>query len=86
MAIKATFNTQYGFEQTDAYIKINNFNGNRDEVNFDVLVFASEQARINGKTFMEQHFHKVPYSDGMSIASLYTYLKSLSEFIDPIDA
>lgn len=86
MAIIANYETEYGFTQPNAYTKINNFSGNKEVVNFDTLTYVDEQARILGKTFIGQHYHSVPYSDGMSIAMLYAHLKTLPEFPNAVDA
>jgi len=85
MAIQADLPTVYGFIQTNAYIKINNFNGNKDFINFDVLIYASEQSRLDGATHLEQLHFQVPYTDGAGIAGLYAYLKTQEPFLNAVD-
>ena len=74
-----------GLTIANAYVKIGNFNGNKDNVRFDIEVFVNSQARLAGKQPIGLFMFEIPYQDSMSIASLYTYLKTLPEFANAID-
>ena len=85
MAIQASIETNYGFTSLEAYAKINSFSGNKDLLFFDVFVYMSADARTADKPFLAQKSYELPYVDGMSISSLYDYLKTLPEYINPLD-
>jgi hypothetical protein len=86
MAIIVSIETNYGFTQDGAYVKVNTFNGNKDKLDFDVLIYVSQAARESGKAFIEQKFYTLPYTNGTGISTLYDYLKTLPEYINPVDA
>lgn len=86
MALQVTFNdNEKGLSLTGAYAKVENFRGDKDEVSFQVAVYVNEQARLDGKVGISSHVFTVPYVDGMSIQTLYDYLKTLPEFAGAID-
>lgn len=86
MALQFNFtNDNSGLTITNAYAKLGNFHGDKTNVRFDVEIFVSSEARLDNKQPISHLTFNVPYSDGMSIASLYTYMKTLPEFSQAID-
>lgn len=90
MAIKLPFETGFGINLQDAYVKIENTNGNSVEQQLLIFVYASETARFNGKSPID----KMSYTFSCSveegspnfIKQGYDYLKTLPEFAEAIDA
>lgn len=87
MAIIHNFsNVQTGLTITNAYTKISRFQGDKLNVRFDVETYVSSQSRLDGKSAISHQSYEIPYGNGFSITSLYTYLKTLAEFSGAIDA
>lgn len=86
MALQISYTSQqFDITVPTAYAKIEQFNGNATFVNFLVYIFASQQARLDNKREIGTFNFQVPYTDGMSISAIYTYMKTLSEFSGAID-
>lgn len=86
MAIQTTFTTEaFGITAPAAYIKIDNFRGNINEVHFQALVYADATARANGKNPIDGVAFTMPYQDGMTYALVYGYLKTLPGFETAVD-
>jgi hypothetical protein len=76
MALQKTI-TFKGITVTDAYIKIQTFNGNKELLKFDVATYSrAGQQALTVSTF------EISYAiDGANpIAQAYAYLKTLPEF------
>jgi hypothetical protein len=86
MAIKSNFTaTSIGFTAPEAYIKIDTFYGNINQVTFNVLVYANETARMEGKSHIDGFNFTVPYTDGMTYNAVYSYLKTLPGMENAVD-
>lgn len=86
MAIRKSYTTDsFGVTAPEAYIKIDNFRGNIDEVHFQALIYANETARINGKQPIDGFNFVMPYQDGMTYNLVYTHLKTLPGFENAVD-
>lgn len=86
MAIKQSYTTDaFGVTAPDAYIKVDNFRGNINEVHFQALIYANETARVTGKQPIDGFNFVMPYSDGMTYNLVYTYLKTLPGFENAVD-
>ena len=85
MALQCNYTTRFGFVQTDAYIKIATFDGDKTKIDLVVAIYASQAARDSGADVLETKPYRIPYSDGLSIAALYTHLKTKPEFGGAMD-
>lgn len=85
MALQVTKEFPQGFTAPNAYLKITTFRGDNTMVHFDCGIFYDEAARNSNKQALDYYNFDIPYQDGMSISSLYTYLKTLPEFANAID-
>jgi hypothetical protein len=76
---------QFGINAENAYLKIETFNGNINEVNFYASIYATAQARFEGKNPIGSFNFTIPYQDGMTYSSVYNYVKTLPEFVNSLD-
>ena len=83
MALKivATNNTN-GQQETQAYARITNFFGTKDQIQVQVEVHATEQARQQGWPSVAQHAHYINMEDlkGDLIPAIYSVLKTLTPY------
>jgi hypothetical protein len=86
MALQISYtSTKFDITVPTAYAKIEQFSGNAQTVNFVVYIFASQEARLSNKQIIGSFDFNIPYSDGMSISAIYTYMKTLTKFSSAID-
>jgi hypothetical protein len=80
--------TQFGVPAPQAYAKITNFHGNKDQIQVQVAVYYDQLAKENNKTVVLQHAHYIPTSDliGDIIPAIYGVLKTLPEYEGAVDA
>jgi hypothetical protein len=79
------YSEDLGMNIPSSYAKIDAFSGNATSVSFTVYFYTSQQARIDGKRTVGVFNFTIPYSDGMSIGGIYTYMKTLAEFAGAVD-
>ena len=83
MALKITaINNTNGQQETQAYARITNFFGTKDQIQVQVEVHATEQARQAGWPSVAQHAHYVNMEDlkGDLIPAIYSVLKTLTPY------
>lgn len=76
---------EYGVTAPVAYAKIDNFRGTISIVYFNVYIYSTQVARSEGKQPIGYFEFSVPYSDNMTYANVYSYLKTLSGFENAVD-
>jgi hypothetical protein len=89
MALKLNLeSTQFGIPAPQAYAKITNFHGNKNQIQVQVDVFYDQSARENNMAVVLQHAHYIAMSDltGDIIPAIYGVLKTLPEYEGAIDA
>lgn len=83
MALKLNLpTTQFGVPAPEAYARITNFFGTKDQLQVQVAVHYSEDARqANASTVME-HAHYINMEDlkGDLIPAIYAVLKTFSQY------
>lgn len=86
MALKLNLDqSNVGVPFSDAYARIINFHGNKDIINYMVLIYATEGARqINAKEVNMQGFQCV-MPQGPILEGLYADLKTRSGFENATD-
>lgn len=83
MALKITaINNTNGQPETQAYARITNFFGTKDQIQVQVEVHATEQARQAGWPSVAQHAHYINMEDlqGDLIPAIYGVLKTLTPY------
>lgn len=81
LVISAVNNTN-GQTEPAAYARITNFFGTKDQVQVQVEVHATEQARQQGWPSVAQHAHYINMEDlqGDLIPAIYAVLKTLTPY------
>ena len=81
LRITATNNTN-GQQETQAYARITNFFGTKDQIQVQVEVHATEEARRAGWPSVAQHAHYINMEDlqGDLIPAIYNVLKTLTPY------
>jgi len=86
MALTKQIETSQGILLENAYIKIIEQSGNKENINIRVGIFKDMDASRNGKEFLEQKLYNfVPTLDENFIKQGYEYLKTLDEYVDATD-
>jgi hypothetical protein len=88
MALKITaINNTNGQTETQAYARITNFFGTKDQLQVQVEVHATEEARKSGWPSVAQHAHYINMEDlkGDLIPAIYNSLKMLSQYAGATD-
>ena len=88
MALKITaINSTNGQPETQAYARITNFFGTKDQIQVQVEVHATEQARQAGWPSVAQHAHYINMEDlsGDLIPAIYSVLKTLTPYAGATD-
>ena len=86
MALKLSINTSnVGVPFAEAYARITNIYGNKDQVQYQVSVSANADARQANAQEVAQHAFYCPTPTGNLMASLYADLKTQAGFENAID-
>ena len=81
LLITATNNTN-GQQEAQAYARITNFIGTKDQIQVQVEIHATEQARQAGWPSIQQQAHYINMSDlqGDLIPAMYNVLKTFTQY------
>jgi hypothetical protein len=89
MALQKTITLTNGLTATNAYVRIDTISGYKGELNISVNSYASQDAFVGGKGYLEQKLYNfIPsVADGSTnfIKQGYEYLKTLDEYKDATD-
>jgi hypothetical protein len=88
MALKiSAVNSTNGQSETQAYARITNFFGTKDQVQVQVEIHATEEARKAGWPSIQQQAHYVNMEDiqGDFIPALYNVLKTFTQYAGATD-
>jgi hypothetical protein len=83
MALKITaINPTTGQPTSVAYARITNFYGTKDQIQVQVAIHASADARQNNMQTIKENAHYIGIADlhGDLIPAIYTSLKTLTEY------
>jgi hypothetical protein len=83
MALKITAtNSTNGQSETMAYARITNFFGTKDQVQVQVEIHATEEARRSGWPSIQQQAHYINMEDlsGNLIPAMYGVLKTFTQY------
>ncbi len=83
MALKLNLpTTQFGVPAPQAYAKITNFFGNKDQIQVQVAVYYDENARAENRSTVMENAHYINVEDlkGDLVPAIYAVLKTFSQY------
>ena len=87
MALKLAVQTQFGVPAPQAYARITNFFGTKDQIQVQVEIHATEEARKAGWPSIQQQAHYINMEDlsGDLIPAIYGVLKTFTQYAGATD-
>ena len=88
MALKLSVETQFGAPAPDAYARITNFFGTKDQIQVQVAIYYDEAARQGNLATVKEEAHYIALEDlkGDLIPAIYEVLKTFSQYEGAVDA
>ena len=88
MALKLAVNTQFGVPAPDAYARITNFYGTKDQLQVQVAIYFNEEARQGNLSTVKENAHYIAMEDlkGDLIPAIYEVLKTMADYQGAVDA
>ena len=89
MALKLNIEkTQFGFPAPEAYARITNFFGTKDQIQVQVAIHFNEDARQGNMATVKENAHYIAIEDlkGDLIPAIYEVLKTFSDYAGSEDA
>ena len=89
MALKlALTQTQFGVPAPEAYARITNFFGTKDQIQVQVAIYFNEEARQGNMATVKENAHYIAIEDlkGDLIPAIYEVLKTFSDYAGSTDA
>jgi hypothetical protein len=83
MALKLNLaSTQFGVPAPQAYARITNFFGTKDNIQVQVAIYFNEEARQGNMATVKENAHYIAIEDlkGDLIPAIYGVLKTLSQY------
>ena len=82
MALKLAVETQFGIPAPEAYARITNFYGTKDQIQVQVGIYFNEAARHGTFSTVKENAHYIAMEDlkGDLIPAIYEVLKTLSDY------
>lgn len=83
MALKlALTQTQFGVPAPEAYARITNFFGTKDQIQVQVAIYFNEDARQGNMATVKENAHYIAIEDlkGDLIPAIYEVLKTFTEY------
>ena len=79
--------TQFGVPAPQAYARITNFFGTKDQIQVQVAVYYNEAARQSNMATVKENAHYIAVEDleGDIIPAIYEVLKTLSDYKNAVD-
>jgi hypothetical protein len=88
MALKLNLaSTQFGVPAPQAYARITNFFGTKDQIQVQVAIYYNEAARQSNMATVKENAHYIAVEDleGDIIPAIYEVLKTLSDYKNAVD-
>ena len=88
MALKLNLaSTQFGVPAPQAYARITNFFGTKDQIQVQVAIYYNEAARHSNMATVKENAHYIAVEDleGDIIPAIYEVLKTLSDYSGAVD-
>ena len=88
MALKLSVETQFGALAPDAYARITNFFGTKDQIQVQVAIYYNEEARHGNMATVKENAHYIAIEDleGDLIPAIYGVLKTFTDYENAVDA
>ena len=90
MALKLAVATQFGVPAPEAYARITNFYGTKDQIQVQVAIYFNEDARHGNMSTVKENAHYIAIEDingkGDLIPAIYEVLKTMADYKDAVDA
>ena len=90
MALKLSVPTQFGVPAPEAYARITNFYGTKDQIQVQVAIYYNEEARHGNLSTVKENAHYIAIADlpeGMAfIPAIYEVLKTMADYQGAVDA
>ena len=89
MALKLSLaTTQFGVPAPQAYARITNFFGTKDQIQVQVAVYYNEEARHSNMATVREDAHYIAIESlkGDIIPAIYEVLKTFSDYAGAVDA
>lgn len=89
MALKLNLqSTQFGVPAPEAYARITNFFGSKDQIQVQVAIYFNEDARQANMATVKENAHYIAIEDlkGDIIPAIYEVLKTFSDYEGAVDA
>ena len=90
MALKLAVQTQFGVPAPEAYARITNFFGTKDQIQVQVAIYYNEEARQGNMATVKENAHYIGLADlpeGKAfIPAIYEVLKTFSDYAGAVDA
>jgi len=88
MALKLSVATQFGAPAPDAYARITNFYGTKDQLQVQVAIYYNEDARHQNMSTVKENAHYIAMEDlkGDLIPAIYEVLKTMADYQGAVDA
>ena len=82
MALKLAVQTQFGVPAPEAYARITNFFGTKDQIQVQVAIYYNEDARHSNMATVLEHAHYIAIEDlkGDLIPAIYEVLKTFTQY------
>ena len=80
--------TQFGVPAPQAYAKITNFFGTKDQIQVQVAIYFNEEARQNNMATVKENAHYIAIESlkGDLIPAIYEVLKTFTDYAGAVDA
>jgi len=90
MALKLAVATQFGVPAPEAYARITNFYGTKDQIQVQVAIYFNEDARHGNMSTVKENAHYIAIEDingkGDLIPAIYEVLKTMADYQGAVDA
>lgn len=88
MALRLSVATQFGVPAEEAYAKITNFYGTKDQLQVQVAIYYNEEARHGNLSTVKENAHYIAMEDlkGDLIPAIYEVLKTMADYQGAVDA
>lgn len=82
MALKLAVATQFGVPAPEAYAKITNFYGTKDQLQVQVAIYFNADAREQNLSTVKENAHYIAMEDlkGDLIPAIYEVLKTMADY------
>ena len=88
MALRLPVQTQFGVPAPEAYARITNFYGTKDQLQVQVAIYYNEEARQGNLSTVKENAHYIAMEDlkGDLIPAIYEVLKTMADYQGAVDA